>query len=206
VYATNGFQDGLITNSPDGTRVALGRGNHEDNNGSPAFVGRLAWSPGLGHEIGVSMHRGAYNVFTLEGVTVDDRRNLTIRVLDAETTILGTRIAGEAAQVSVDISPGLSGIYASRQRGGYLEVVRPFWRGLVRTMPQSSFEFKVRGDAVDFDTDQIGQTTKQLSVGVNFRPTGESALKLDFVRGRGRDRFNNQGDHAFFLASLATYF
>jgi hypothetical protein len=42
--------------------------------------------------------------------------------------------------------------------------------------------------------------------GVNFRPTAESVLKLDFVRGRGRDRFNNLAEHAFLLFSIATYF
>jgi len=31
-------------------------------------------------------------------------------------------------------------------------------------------------------------------------------VKLDYVRGRGRDRFNNPGEHAFLLASVATYF
>ena len=33
-----------------------------------------------------------------------------------------------------------------------------------------------------------------------------TALKFDYVRGRGRDRFNNLAEHAFVLFSLATYF
>jgi hypothetical protein len=32
LYATNGFHDGLVINSEDGTRIPLGRGNFEDNN------------------------------------------------------------------------------------------------------------------------------------------------------------------------------
>jgi nitrite reductase/ring-hydroxylating ferredoxin subunit len=47
-YMTNGFDDGLIVNSPEGTRIPLGRGNIEDQNSSPALVGRLAWSPSVG--------------------------------------------------------------------------------------------------------------------------------------------------------------
>jgi hypothetical protein len=31
-------------------------------------------------------------------------------------------------------------------------------------------------------------------------------LKLDYVRGRERDRFNNVARQAFLLASIATYF
>src|SRR5688500_16518445 len=46
-YATNGFHAGLIDTSDAGTRIPLGRGNFEDNNGSPAFVGRVAFSPGV---------------------------------------------------------------------------------------------------------------------------------------------------------------
>jgi hypothetical protein len=65
---------------------------------------------------------------------------------------------------------------------------------------------KARFDYVDFDTDLEGTSIAQVTVGVNFRPTQDSALKLDFVRGRGRDEFNNLGEHAFVLASLATYF
>ena len=85
-YLTNGFHSGLIDDAEDGTRIPLGRGNLEDNNGSPSFVGRLAWSPGVDHELGVSAHHGAYNVFNLEGTRIDERRDLTITALDAETS------------------------------------------------------------------------------------------------------------------------
>lgn len=206
LYATNGFHDGLITESEAGTRIPLGRGNFEDNNGSPAFVGRLAVSPRVGYEIGVSAHRGAYNLFDDEGVRVDARRDLSIVVLDAEARVLGVQLGGEAAAASIDVPPGLSGIYASAQRGVYVDAVLPFGRGWVRTMPASTFAAKVRYDHVDFDADRVGQTSSQVSLGMNFRPTEDSALKLDYVRGRGRDEFNNLAEHAFLLFSIATYF
>jgi hypothetical protein len=206
VYGTNGFHSGLIDDSEAGTRVALGRGNFEDNNGSPAVVGRLAWSPGVDHEIGASVHHGAYNVFNLEGTTVDERRDLTIAVLDAETRLVGLTLSGEAAIVRLDIPPGLTGIYASAQHGWYLEGLREFGRGWVRTMPTSSFGLKARWDYVKFDADIDGESAGQVTVGANFRPTSDSVLKFDYVRGRGRDRFNNLARHAFVLASIATYF
>jgi hypothetical protein len=205
-YATNGFHDGLISNSEDGTRIPLGRGNLEDNNSSPAFVGRVTWSPVPSFEIGLSAHRGAYNVFETDGMAVDDRRNATLAVADVDASLAGVRIQGEWATARVDIPPGLSGIYASRQQGGYLEAVREFGRGLVRTLPSSAFAAKVRLDAVDFNTAIPGDSRAQISAGVNFRPTRESVLKLDFVRGRARDEFNNVSERAAFLFSLATYF
>ena len=120
--------------------------------------------------------------------------------------MLGVHLSAEAARASIDIPPGLSGIYASRQHGVYVEGVRSFGRGWVSTMPSSSFAAKVRFDYVDFDADQRGGTTGQVSLGMNFRPTQDSVLKLDYVRGRSRDEFNNLGEHAFVLFSLATYF
>ena len=206
VYATNGFHDGLITDSEEGTRVPLGRGNLEDNNGSPAIVGRFAVSPMPSVELGISAHHGAYNVYTSEGTKVDERRDLTIAALDADARLAGVQLSGEAALASIDIPPGLDGVYAGRQHGFYAEAVRAFGRGWMRTMPSSSFAAKVRVDYVDFDADRVGQTTGQVSLGFNFRPTQDSVVKLDYVRGRGRDEFNNRSDHAFLLFSLATYF
>jgi hypothetical protein len=203
---TNGFHDGLITESEEGTRIPLGRGNLEDNNGSPAIVARVAVSPAQPVEIGVSVHHGAYNVFNAEGTRVDDARDLTIGVLDAEVHALGFRFAGEVALAAIDIAPSLTGIYASCQRGAYVETIRTFGRGLVRTMPASTFAAKVRFDYVDFDAERTGQSTGQVTLGANFRPTQDSVLKLDFVRGRSRDEFNNRAEHAFLLFSIATYF
>jgi hypothetical protein len=205
-YATNGFHSGLVDDSPEGTRIPLGRGNFEDENGSPALVGRLAWSPVFGHELGISAHHGAFNVFNEGGTPVDRRRDLSIFVIDAETTVGGIRLMGEGAIARIDVPESLEGIYARRQRGVFVEAVRDFGRGWVTTMPTSSFALKARADYVDFDTDRVGQSTTQVTVGANFRPTQDTALKLDYVRGRGRDRFNNLAEHAFFLFSLATYF
>ena len=206
VYATNGFHDGLIANAEDGTRIPAGRRNFEDNNGVPALVGRVAWSPRVGFEFGISGHRGAYNVFDEDGLEVDEQRALSIFVADLEAQVLGVQVNGEVALASIDVAPELTGIFAERQRGFYVEGVREFGRGLVRTIPGSFFSAKLRFDAVDFDSEQVGQSVEQITAGLNFRPTRDTAFKFDFVRGRSHDRFNNRADHAYLLASIATYF
>jgi hypothetical protein len=137
---------------------------------------------------------------------VDERRDLTISVIDAETRVFGTTLSGEAALARIDVPPGLVGIYASKQYGWYGEAVRELGHGLVRTMPASSFALKVRWDYVKFDADIDGESIGQVTLGANFRPTQDTAIKFDFVRGRGRDRFNNLARHAFVLGSIATYF
>jgi len=108
--------------------------------------------------------------------------------------------------VSIDVPPGLTRIYAERQKGLYVDAIFPFGRGWVSTMPESSFALKARYDYVDFDAERVGTSIGQVSFGVNFRPTLDSVLKIDYVRGRGRDEFNNLAQHAFVLLSLATYF
>ena len=206
LYATNGFHSGLVDNSPEGTRIPLGRGNFEDENGSPAVVGRLTFSPSHRHEIGLSAHHGAYNVFSSGGTTIDERRELSIGVLDLETTLAGVELRGEAALAYIDVPESLTGIYASHQRGFFAEALRSFGQGWVKTMATSSFAAKFRADYVDFDSRQVGQSVAQVTAGLNFRPTDDSVLKLDFVRGRGHDRFNNRAEHAFLLFSIASYF
>lgn len=206
LYLVNGFHDGVLTDAPEGARLRAGRANLEDNNASPAFVGRLSWSPWFGLELGVSGHHGAYNRYVVDGVRVDERRNVTVLVADVDAEFAGFRVAGEAAEVRVDVPPAAEFIFASRQRGAYVDVARDFGLALVRTMPDSYFTLKARLDVVDFDTERRGDSVRQLSVGANFRPTRDTALKLDYVRGRTRDALNLPGDHAFVLFSIATYF
>ncbi len=205
-YAVNGFHDGVVTAAPEGTRVPMGRANVEDTNASPALVGRLAWSPRLGLELGVSAHHGAWNIFDLEGEAVDARRDLTLAVVDFEADVAGFEFTGEAAGVTIDLPPGLEGIHATGQRGLFVDAVRPFGHGWVRTMPGASFAFKMRLEMVDFDTDLPGDDERRIALGLNFRPTSDTVLKLDWVRARARDRFENPSDHAALLFSLATYF
>jgi hypothetical protein len=205
-YATNGFGDGVVTTSEAGTRIPAGRGNFEDNNASPALVGRITWSPRIGTELGVSIHRGQWNTHASEGVAFDSRQSLTIAVLDVEAEWRGVVVQGEAATAAIEVPAGLRGIYASRQAGAYVDVVREFGRGFVRTMPQSSFAAKVRFDVVDFDCLVRGDAMQRLTAGLTFRPTQDTALKFDLVRGRDRDQFNNPTERAAVLLSMATYF
>lgn len=206
LYAVNGFHEGLINDSPDGTRIPAGKKNFEDGNASPAAVGRIAWSPRLGYELGISGHRGAYNVFRRGGEQVEERRDLAIWVMDAAATVARVELSGEAVAANLEIPSGLDGIYASAQRGMYLQAVRAFGRGWVQTMPRSYFAVRARYDAVDFDSEHIGDTRQRTTVGLNFRPTEDAVLKLDYMRGRTRDRFNNLGVEAGVFFSIATYF
>lgn len=206
VYAVNGFDDDLITEAEDGTRLPLGKRNFEDNNDAPAVVGRLAWSPSLDIELGVSAHHGAYNRSNLDGARIDETRTLTIWVADADLQAGPLRLSGEAATAGLDVPPTLEGIFASSQRGLYAETLFDFGHGWLRTMPRSFFSAKARLDIADFDADRGGDMVRQITVGINFRPTRDTVVKAGYIRGVSRDRFNNPADHAGLRFSLATYF
>ena len=206
LYAVNGFHDGVIADSPDGTRIPAGKGDARDNNASPAIVGRAAWSPTLGYEVGISAHHGAYNEFSAAGEPVASRHDLTIAAVDAQATVRGVELTGELVRARIELSPGLGGVYASAQRGMYVQGTYRFGRGWVHTMPSSFFEAGVRYDDVDFDTDVAGDSVRRGTLGLNFRVGEDAVLKLNYVRGRDRDRFNNLAETAAILFSVATYF
>lgn len=205
-YAVNGYDSGVLHASGDGTRLPAGAWNVDDENASPGFVARTAWSPFDGLELGASGYRGAYNVFEADGLAFDRRRNVTVGALDVQATVAGIRLEGEGALADVDVPPGLRPLFAQRQRGFYLQGMYDFGFGRVPAMPSSFFSTGVRVDVVDFDADAIGDSVRQAQAGLNFRATNDTVLKLDYVRGRAFDAFNNPEDYAGLLFSLATYF
>lgn len=206
LYLVNGFDDGLINNSPEGTRIPAGRGNFEDQNRSPAFVGRIAFSPRLDWQAGISAHHGAWNVFEEEGLQIEERRDLTIWVFDVSGSVNGFHFRGEAAAASIGLPAGLRGTYQASQRGFFAELLRDFGHGWISTMPASRFSLGARIDAVDFDSDGRGDSVVQGTLGINFRPTADTVFKLNYLRGRSRDPFRNASDHAGVQFSVATYF
>ena len=118
----------------------------------------------------------------------------------------GFRLTGEAALANIDVPATLRDIFASKQQGLYVEVLRDFGQAWVATLPASFFSVGVRLDIVDMNADRPGDNTRQVTLGINFRPTEDTAFKLDYLRGTGRDVFNNPSDHAGILFSIATYF
>jgi hypothetical protein len=206
VCAVTGYHDGLIADSPDGTRLPAGRRNFEDANASPAVVGRIEWSPGRRTGLGLSGYHGAYNLYRAGGLDVDARRDVSVAVLDLEAPLGPVEWSGEVAAVRVDVPPTLAGLFAGRQAGAYLVGAWRFGDGWIARMPGSSFTLAARVEAVDFDRDLAGDSMRALALGLNFRPVPETVLKLGFERGETRDRFNNPAGFAALRLGIASYF
>ncbi len=206
IYGVNGFNDGVLIGSEDGTRIPAGKGNFEDNNQNPAVVGRVGVSPHPSVEVGVSGHAGLYNVHTLDGLEVDEKRSLTIFVLDGEFRWKRFELLGEYARASVEIPHSLIGLQAENQQGLYLQGNVHFLKGLIKTLPESVFTGVVRYGLVDFDSDVDGDSQNRLTLGLNFRPTEDTVFKLDYQYNWLRDGFNLEARSAGLLFSAATYF
>ncbi|HCR19580.1 MAG TPA: hypothetical protein DIU35_19040 [Candidatus Latescibacteria bacterium] len=207
LYAVNGLTDGLIEESEEGTRISSGKHNIEDNNNKPSLAGRIGISPIPSAEFGISWHTGQYNTTFLEDIRIDDARNVTILALDAEYRRNDFEFLAEYARAKIDLPPGLSGsIYAGNQQGVYLQTSQGLLKNALPNMEGSYFEGVVRYDLVDFDSDLKGDYLKRLTLGLNFRPTEDSVMKLNYLYNWRRDRSNVEGLGAGILFSVATYF
>jgi hypothetical protein len=206
IYGVNGFNDGVLIGSEAGTRIPAGKGNFENNNQNPAFVGRVAISPHPSVEVGASGHTGPYNVHDVEGLKVDEKRSLTIFALDGELRWDRFELLGEYVHASIDVPDQLLSLQAEKQQGLYLQGNIHFLRGGLSALPKSVFTGVVRYGLVDFDTDIDGDKQDRLTLGLNFRPTEDTVFKLDYQYNWLRDRFNLEARSAAFLFSTATYF
>ena len=207
LYAVNGLDDDLVGESDEGTRIAEGRHNIEDNNNSPAITGRFGISPIPKADFGVSFHRGQYNTTVLEDISTDEARHVTLFALDADYALNRFQFLGEYARASIDLPPGLIGsIYASKQQGFYIQGGASFFKDVLLTIPDSYFEGVVRCDWVDFDSDITGDHQTRLTLGLNFRPSPDSVFKFNYLYNWSRDRNNVEELGAGVLCSVATYF
>lgn len=205
IYAVNGYNDGVAIGDAAGTRIPAGKDNIEDNNNRPSFTGRVAYSPNASGELGLSVHTGPYNTWEIDGLSVDDQRDLTILVVDADVSWRRFKLMGEYATASIDV-PAASSLLADGQSGFYLQGNARFGRNWISSLPGSEFTAVARWGQVDFDTDIDGDSQDRLTLGLNLRPIEDAVFKLDYQRNWSRDVFNNETESAALLFSVATYF
>lgn len=201
-----GFSEGLIIDSPGGTRLPIGRNNYGDNNGLPSIVGRIEFHPSRDSDWGIAAQSGPYNQTEIGGVTVDGRRWVHLIVADGATTFAGLRLAAEAGVAFVDVPPGLLGLYAEDQWGASVEASRTLWDPLFGSWRQSALRVAVRGDAVDLDRGLRGDSRHRVSVSLNLHHRPRAVARFGWYYELHRDRFDNETPHAGLTFTAATYF
>lgn len=203
-YIVNGFNNNAIGYTVNATgaitpgmNVRSARGSlRTDNNAAKSLVARVAYSPLLGVELGASTHTGTY------ANTADSR--LTVAALDAIVARGRWELLGEFATASLEVDRAAeeprarqafvaagadtalfaaayaAAAFTTAQRGAYLQFNYHFLQGAVLRFPNSTFTAIARAEHLDLDADRDGNAQQRLSLGVNWRPLEQSAIKLDY--------------------------
>jgi len=206
VDLVTGYNDGLVMDSPGGTRVPRGRNNYADQNGIPALAWRVALRSSPESEIGIAAQSGQYNRPTLNGVKVDNARWVHVVVVDGMRTVAGLRMFGEAAYAAIDVPPGLQALFAERQCGASVEAVRTLFDPLFGGWKGSMLTAALRADAVDFDRSIQGDSRSRLSASLNLYHRPLAVTRFGWYYEIRRDRFNNATPLAGVTLTAATYF
>jgi hypothetical protein len=200
----------------NGIRSARSSNTSFDNNNGKAVVGRLAFSPLLGIEIGGSGFFGSYDP--------QSKRPLAIWALDWTFQRGPFEFIGESAWAYIrdnNLSQtGTPNGQPRRMQGYYLQLnyhFLPEW--LIRLAPThfkpevSTFTAVARFERMNLGQDLNDNTEagklgewERWTFGLNFRPTEDTVFKTDFqytpVGRNGNQRIHDTA----FVASWATYF
>jgi hypothetical protein len=206
VDLVTGYDDGLITDSPGGTRIPRGRNNYGDKNGIPAVAWRVAIGSSSGSEIGLSGESGQYNKTELGGVQVDGGRWVHVVAADWIGSLAGFGLFGEAAYAAIDVPPGLRPLFAERQWGASAEITRTLFDPLLGRWRGSCLTAALRADAVDFDREVLGDSRSRLSASLNIHSRPLAVTRVGWYYEIRRDRFNNPTPLAGVTFTAATYF
>lgn len=224
LYVVNGFTGGGDTgsaisskiNTNSGIRSARGS-ESSDNNDNLSLVGRLAYSPWLGAEVGTSAHHGAYSN--------DASLDLSVYALDWTLQKGPFEFLGEYAFAQIERNDSIHAYNASTAASttstaripGHLEGY--YLQGNYHFMPpalkkwfprhfkeESTFTLVGRWDQIDLnggEEDSLVGERNRLTLGLNFRPIEDTVFKLDYQINDGNVASD---DRNAFLASVASYF
>jgi len=216
-YLTNGLTDGVVGNGLGRTDIPSGRGDEqfgEDNNGSPAVSGRLAYrQPRLG-EVGISYYGAHYNTFRVEGEAVDDERWVGISALDVGTSVGAASLRGELAYATIDVPPSLAEIFGDTQWGAHVDLIVPLWHPEVLGYDDAVLSGALRLEHVDYNAGTfastgaaIGDDVTALVAGVTFRPGPDTVFRANYRHHWARDFARNPTIRLVgFQLGFATYF
>ena len=201
VYVFNGLDDGF---SDTGFRSATGSLGG-DNNNSKSVAARLAISPFLGHESGLSGYHGKYN-------KLDDR--ISGAAFDWLSTFGPLELVGEYAYFDVDQPPATD--IAETLKGYYIQANYHFWPEFLDNTflkegfddPQLTLVSRYGWVKIEDDSDAgVGDNEEsRFTLGLNYRPVPSWVFKLEYQWNRTENESLERGDNDGFMASVAMGF
>ena len=225
LYVTQGFNGYLKNGTPVITADAGLRDARQrvstvddglDNNNGKAVVGRVAFSPILGVEVGGSGYFGSYDPAS--------KRPLAIWAADWTFQRGPFELIGEAAWVYArDNSKDLNGtpfvdptspaghLLPQRMDGYYVQGNYHFMPQFLRRWAPSyfteasTFTGVVRWDQINTNSEFSDTKRERLTLGLNFRPISDTVFKVDY-QFNFEDGKNNRIRNDGLVLSVATYF
>jgi len=214
IYVTNGAFHGLDEKGKksfslsNGIRKSRDGFEFDNENQSPAAVGRVAFSPFIGLEFGGSAYTQRYD---------DANENqLTISALDFAYQKGPFELVGEGAYafIETDELARAAGI-ADSMWGYYVEGRYHFMPTCLKTLApklftdNSTFTGVLRWDQVQTSEiasgDRINWLRNSITPGLNYRYTEDTVFKLDYQINMEEKDMTDIANNAF-LFSVATYF
>ena len=232
-YVTHGFTgDGKIS---EGSGFRSARGSFKkDNNDNKAIVSRVSFSPILGVEVAGSIHHGKWDkaeehnltLFALDGNL--QRGPFEVQGEAAWASIEGSgtftststdRVVDEGPDgnaIFVDKTTTTTSLIPGNMSGYYVQLNYHFMPdALMKAAPtffgeNSTFTGILRWGQVDTNTDSNfnKNAIDRLTLGLNFRPTEDSVMKLAYTF-NNHDKTSAGGDstnHDGWQFNMSTYF
>jgi len=219
LYVVNGFQSlfdsGAQASTDNESFIRSSSGSPEfDNNTNFALVGRLAYSPFIGLEVGGSFHTG--------NVDERNRNRLTITALDWTYQRGAFELVGEMGHAHFDrdgfTSDGtaVSDQLISDSFGFYIEpryhFMPEFLQNLAPTVftDDSTFTGVVRFGQTDmgtFGTGNGSDNRTRITPGINFRYTEDTVFKVEYQINEEHGRvLGSEVSNNVLMFTTATYF
>ena len=218
IYFVNGFSSedgGTIVSSGD-SFIRSSRGSvQNDNNRNPAILGRVAYSPFLGLEVGLSAHSG--------NIDEQDSNRMTIKAVDWTYQRGAFELVGEYAHASIerngklDNGTEISDTYNGDMWGYYVEPRYHFMPQLLKDAAptfftdNSTFTAVCRLGGLDINRPTPGSADirkTRLTPGINFRFTEDTVFKAEYQFNWESDRSVDEAEvsNNSLVFSVATYF
>ena len=217
LYLVNGLGDGILLNETGRTDLASGKTAsrfEEDNNGSPAVTGRIAAQSRRLGELGLSLYRGIYNTWRVEGEPVDEKRTVSILAADFNTAVGRLDLRGEVAWARIDVPDDLGELMGERQWGVHLAAVLPVWHPRIRGLANPVVSVGLRLERVDFNQGTFSSTGLRIFdeidaivASLSFRPVPATVFRANYRWESFRDPQGNPASRTGgFQVGFATYF
>ncbi len=201
LYAVNGLDAGFSDTGLGGGRPGL----KTDNNDDKSVVGRLAVSPWLNQELGVSGYWGDYDTFS---------NDLTGVGLDALFTVGPLEFINEYAYFGAEESENTD--VANFFQGAYSQVNYHFWPKFLdnsflgRGFSDPKLTLVGRYDwaliADDSDASLGNNEERRWTLGFNYRPIDNFVFKMEYQWNQTAEETLERGDNNGVLTSVAIGF